>query len=70
MVRDPAMRASSRSEAECRDPENEPREAPGTPAGGDDPADEERTGEPFSSPCSMELEIGEPSVPPESEPDA
>lgn len=67
MVRDPAMRASSRSEGECRDPKSERREPPENRAGGGGAPDDEKVGEPFSSPCSMELEIEEPSAPPERE---
>jgi len=70
MVHHRAVSASPGGEREPRDPEKEPRETQETRAGAGDAPDEERTGEPFSSPCSMELEIGEPSVPSEKESDA
>jgi hypothetical protein len=70
MVRHRAVSAPPRGERESRDPRKEPRETPENRAEGDDAPDDERTGEPFSSPCSMELGIGEAFVPPEKESDA
>lgn len=70
MVRHRPVSTSPCGERGSRDPNKAPREPRATRAGAGDASDEERTGEPFSSPCSMELEIGEPSVPSEKESDA